>query len=377
MKGTVLLAHPSPDLYGSDRVFLETASGFRSAGYRVVVALPAHGPLADALSEREIVIELLPFPVLRKSYFTPSGMVKLAIDTVRSLPKMLSLLRRLRPEVLLINTVTIPVWITASRLRRTPVVCHVHEAELSLSRPMRKVLYAPLLFCSGLVVNSRFTQTVVASTWSILRKRSHIVYNGVPGPEHVEPLRARLESPIRLIYVGRLSPRKGPQVAIEALDRLLKSGLEMRLSLLGSVFPGYEWFETELRQRVRRAGLEQRVDFIGFDPDIWQHLAASDIVLVPSTGEESFGNTAVEAILASRPLVVSATSGLLEAADGYDTARKVEPGDAAGLAKAVQDLINEWDSVVDQIKTDRALALDRHSPASFQQNMISAVVRLS
>lgn len=151
----------------------------------------------------------------------------------------------------------------------------------------------------------------------------------------------------------------------------------MRLSLLGSVFPGYEWFETELRQRVRRAGLEQRVDFIGFDPDIWQHLAASDIVLVPSTGEESFGNTAVEAILASRPLVVSATSGLLEAADGYDTARKVEPGDAAGLAKAVQDLINEWDSVVDQIKTDRALALDRHSPASFQQNMISAVVRLS
>ena len=43
--GVVLLAHPSAELYGSDRVFLESVSALVLAGKSVVVSLPVTGPL--------------------------------------------------------------------------------------------------------------------------------------------------------------------------------------------------------------------------------------------------------------------------------------------------------------------------------------------
>src|SRR4051794_31518539 len=84
---------------------------------------------------------------------------------------------------------------------------------------------------------------------------------------------------VRVGYVGRLSPRKGPQVAVAAVDELLRRGVDARLRVAGSVFPGYEWFEAELREQVRLAGLDNRVEFLGFVPDPWQVFADSDVVV--------------------------------------------------------------------------------------------------
>ena len=58
-------------------------------------------------------------------------------------------------------------------------------------------------------------------------------------------------------------------------------------------------------------------------------------MLVPSVGDESFGNAAVEAVLAARPSVVSDIGGLREAAAGYDGVVFVPPGDATALAAAI------------------------------------------
>ena len=66
--------------------------------------------------------------------------------------------------------------------------------------------------------------------------------------------------------------------------------------------------------------------FSGFTDDVWAHLAAADLVLVPSQGDEPFGNTAVEAMLAARPVVVSSSSGLDEAVAGYGSAQRVAAG---------------------------------------------------
>ena len=46
----VLIANPSPDVYGSDLQMLETVTAVRDAGYRVKVALPSDGPLVTAVA---------------------------------------------------------------------------------------------------------------------------------------------------------------------------------------------------------------------------------------------------------------------------------------------------------------------------------------
>lgn len=369
---SVVIAHPSPDLYGSDRVMLESVSAFTSAGVRVTVVLPGHGPLVDLLVERGAAVEYATMGVLRKSAMNPAGLVGLAKGQLAGIGPALDLFRRTSADLLLVNTVTIPGWLAHGRMAGLPVVCHVHEAEASQSSLVKKVLYAPLLLADGLVVNSRFALGVLTDVWPVLGGRARIVYNGVVGPEAPEPPRAD-PKPLKLLFLGRLSPRKGPQVAIDAMREL--ADLDVTLSLLGAVFPGYEWFEDELRQAAATLP-DGKVTFLGFRPDIWDVVADHDVVLVPSTVDEPFGNTAVEAMLAERPLVVSETSGLREAARDYATARFVPAGDAGALAAAVRGLHDDWEQVRHQSPADRDEALRRHAPETYADSLRTACAEL-
>ncbi len=371
---SVLVAHPSPDLYGSDRVLLETVSGLIAAGHRVEVALPANGPLVDLLTGRGATVTICPSPVLRKSALKPAGFLRLVVDTVKALGPGLALVRSTRADVVLVNTVTIPLWLVIGRLKGRRVVCHVHEAEGSQSALVRRLLYLPLLLAHRLVINSRFSRDVLVRSWRTLAARTRVVYNGVPGPSTApQPPRTDPSADPHLLFLGRLSPRKGPEVAIRAVAELRSRGIGADLALLGAVFPGYEWFEAELIALVAELGLQDVVTFLGFDPGIWEHLDACDIVVVPSVVDEPFGNTAVEAILALRPLVVSATSGLREAADGYAAARFVPPGDPVAVAEAVAALLADWPAVVDGLPADRERAEVRHSAEVYGAAMAAQV----
>lgn len=373
----ILVTHPSPDLYGSDRVLLETVSALaEQPGAVVQVAIPADGSLVPELRARGAEVVITPTPILRKSALSPRGMVRLAIDCLRGLIHGCRLIKRSRPQVVLVNTVTTPVWLTAAKFCRVPAVCHVHEAEGGQSSLIRRLLYAPLLQADRLIVNSQYSLNVMTRTWKRLRTRSVVLYNGVPGPAQAEaPASERPSSP-RLLFLGRLSPRKGPDVALEALALLQAAGQPARLDLLGAVFPGYEWYEEKLRQRVDELGLTEQVRFLGFDPDIWPRLAGADIAVVPSTVDEPFGNTAVEAKLARRPLIVSATSGLKEAAAGYESAWFVEPGNPQDIADAVLEILEVWPELVERTARDAELAHQRHAPARYQSN-IREMLRLT
>ena len=366
---TVLVAHPSADLYGSDRVLLETVEGLHGAGARVLVALPASGPLVPELELRGAAVVLAPTPVLRKSLLSGAGLLRLVAMTARGLPRCVGIIRGAGPDVILANTITVPLWTVAGRLTGVPVVTHVHEAEAAAPRLLRTALAAPLLLSRSILTNSQFSADTLAAALPALRGRSTMIYNGVPGPR--EPVRAReqLQGGLRIVYVGRLSHRKGVDVAVEALLRLGSGGVDATLSIVGAVVPGYEDYEAGLRRQVADGGAAAKVTFHGFQADVWPYLAAADVVVVPSRLDEPFGNTAVEALLASRPVVVSNTSGLREAAGGYRSVQFVEPDDAASLAAALARVAASWPDFAARARADAAEAEFRHSPERYGKVM--------
>ncbi len=376
-QGTVLISHPSADLYGSDRVMLSSVEALVGAGRRVVVTLPAAGPLVREIEQRGATVALCPSPVLRKSAIRPVGMVKLLIETARSLPKSIGVVRRSGADVVYVNTLTIPLWILVGRLTGRPVLCHVHEAEASASLILRRLLTLPLLFANRLVVNSEFSMNVIAGAFRRLATRSVVIYNAVPGPANLQQSRSRLDGPTRLLYVGRLSPRKGPDVAIEAVNDLKKRGIAAELDVVGAEFPGYEWFTEGLRERVRQEGLADRVHFHGFQQNVWPFLARTDIALVPSTVDEPFGNTAVESVLAARPLIVSATSGLVEAVHGYTSVCPVEPSRPELIADAVEQIANDWPHYRAAAVQDCATAGIRHDAGRYAAQVVAVVDSLN
>jgi glycosyltransferase involved in cell wall biosynthesis len=372
----VLVAHPSPDLYGSDRVALATVGALVARGDRVVVTLPDDGPLVPLVEAAGAEVARCRSPVLRKSALRPSGLVRLLVTAVRSVVPSLRLLRSCAPDLVYVSTLTLPLWIVLARLAGRPCVCHVHEAESAAPAPVRRALALPLRLCRSIVANSEFSRDVLAAALPRLRERCAVVPNPIPGPARPPRARDELAGAVRLLYVGRLSPRKGPQVAIDAVGALRDRGVAADLDLLGSVYPGYEWFAAQLRERVARARLGDRIAFLGFRPEVWPALGAADVVVVPSLADEPFGNAAVEAVLASRPVVASDAGGLREAVGDYRCAQLVPPGDAEALADAVEKVIADWDGYRDRARADARRAAERHAPARYAERLDAVLSRI-
>lgn len=372
----ILMAHPSGELYGSDRVFLESVEAMTRAGAAVTVTIPSRGPLIAELEARGAAVVLCPTLVLRKRLMRPAGWPALAWRSIKGTWDGWALVKRLKPDGMYVSTLTIPLWTIVARSQRIPLLVHVHEAESQAAKPIRMLLNAPLLLASKVVSNSRYSAEVMAGSFPRLGQKTSVIYNGVPGPESPAPARTDLGRSLRVLYVGRLSERKGVDVALNAVRILIQRGRPSSLDVVGAVFEGYEWYEEELRRFVVRNGLEGNVSFHGFDSDIWPHLMRADVAVVPSRGDEPFGNTAVEAVLGARPVVVSDTSGLREAAEGYASAVFVEPGNAEDLADALQRVAEEWPSFREWAVQDASAASERNGTAQYRARLAAEVTQL-
>ncbi len=370
---SVLLAHPGAELYGSDRVFLDSATALAKRGWAVTVTLPGDGPLVEILTKNGVEVVICPTPVLRKSALRPLGLLRLIGSAIGAMPRGLRLLRRKRPDVVYVSTVIIPLWIILARLLRIPLVCHVHEAETGASRLLRKLLALPQLITTRILINSEFSKATLLESLPRLESRIDVIPNPVIGPAEVIPARPDLAGHVNLLFVGRISPRKGPDVAVRSLGILRDNGVDARLSLLGSVYEGYEWFEKDLRDLVGQLELTDHVRFLGFVDDVWSTVNEADIVIVPSVADEPFGNTAVEAVLAARPVVASTSGGLVEAIRGYASARSGAPGSAEDLVDAVVDLIASWPESVSAAIEDAGTAARRHSPVLYGERLDAAL----
>lgn len=370
----VLIAHPGAELYGSDLVLLETVSALVDSGRRVTVALPSGGPLVRELTERGASIVLCPTPVLRKSILRPVGALRFLWDVIRGAITGARTLHGVHPDALYVNTVTLPLWIVLGRMAHVPVVAHVHEAERNASVLVRRALAAPLLLCDTVVSNSQHCVDVLCESFPALRERTRVVRNPIGWPGRAEFARADLVGRLQLLYLGRLSPRKGVDTAVRALALYRSTGHDAELHLVGDVYAGYEWYLDQLRELVHAEGLDGRVHFHGYQRDVWPFLARSDILLVPSVLEEGFGNTAVEGALAGRPEVVSDTSGLREAAAGFASAVLVPPGMPSAVAGALGQIVADWPHYRLAAGTDQFLARDRHGLAGYRSSILDSVL---
>ncbi|GEA85093.1 MAG: glycosyltransferase [Cellulomonas sp.] len=371
----LVVAHPSTELYGADLQMLESVRAALAAGWTVTLVLPADGPLAERAHGLGADVVIASFPVLRKSLLSPRGLVGLAARSATALVRAARFLRSTHADVLYVSTVTIPVWLAAARLARVPSLCHVHEAEEDQPRAITAGLTAPLLLADALVANSAAAQRALGGAFPSLARRTTVVVNGVPGPP-VDPSPREQDGPLRVVLVGRLSPRKGTDVAVEAVHRLVRDGYDVRLRLAGSVFEGYEWFEDDLRRRIAEHGLGDRVELLGFVHPVWDELERADVALVPSR-VEPFGNAAVEALLAHRAVVASRVQGLAEIVRDHETGLLVPPDDPTALAAAVRALADDPDLRRRLAAQGRADALARFGTQRYGDAVASALDALA
>lgn len=138
----------------------------------------------------------------------------------------------------------------------------------------------------------------------------------------------------RLLYCGRLDPRKGVATAIEALAEL---PTQARLTIDGTGSPEHTG---ELRALSQRLGVAARVCFANSPPDrLPEVYATADAVLFPVRWQEPWGLVPLEAMSVGRPVVASrAGGGVAEYLREGENCLQFTPGDAGELAGAVRRL---------------------------------------
>jgi len=121
-----------------------------------------------------------------------------------------------------------------------------------------------------------------------------------------------------VLFLGRIVPKKSPELLLEAFARWRRSSAVAPPSFL--VFAGP--FESEsylrrLKADVKRLGLSESVVFTGavYGDVKWSALADADIFVLPSQNE-NFGNAAAEAIACGTPVVVTDRCGIAPMVEG-------------------------------------------------------------
>ena len=142
-----------------------------------------------------------------------------------------------------------------------------------------------------------------------------------------------------LLFVGRIQPLKGVDVAVQTLAKLENQDAE--LMVVGGASGSFGSSESNhVRKLISDLGLTGRVHFVEPQP---HHLLstfyrAADVVLVPSRSE-SFGLVALEAAACGIPVVASAVGGLLNLIEHERTGFLVKNRNAESFAKHVDQLL--------------------------------------
>lgn len=370
----VLVANPSADVYGSDLQLLDSITGMVEQGMQVLVAMPQRGRLSEMIESRGASIALVDAPVVRRAMLSPRNLVGLTLGSPAAIARLVRFIKAQRPDVLYVNTMTLPWWLAAAKLAGIPSLCHVHEAENQDKKVVLTALTAPLMLCDVVITNSKAATAALTSTVGWLAGRIRLVYNGVPGPPAGSLSPPPADETFHVVAVCRLSPRKAPSVALEAVALLRRDGRDVRLAICGTPFAGYEWYEAQLRERSAQDDLAGAVSFLGYVSPVWPVLERSHALVAPSL-REPFGNAVVEAQLALRPVIASAALGHLETVQDGVTGLLVPPGDVAALSAAIARLMDDRDLADRLAQTGHAHAKAHFNVARYADEITALVSR--
>jgi D-inositol-3-phosphate glycosyltransferase len=170
----------------------------------------------------------------------------------------------------------------------------------------------------------------------------------VPRPKNAAKANLHLSDERLLLFVGRLQPLKGPDLAIRALADAIARAPEAMRDVVLAVVGGPtgagsgEAQVARLMNLAATAGVGDRVVF--FPPQPHERLAefysAAEAVLVPSRSE-SFGLVALEAQSCGTPVVAAAVGGLRYSVPDGVGGILVDGHEPGGYADAILRLLGE------------------------------------
>ena len=192
----------------------------------------------------------------------------------------------------------------------------------------------------AVICNSRMVRDDIARRFGLADEKLQVIYSGVDLESFHPRLRQTAGLTLRektgvdaatplILFVGSGYERKGLPTLLRAL-----AGMNRRDARLWVI--GRDKHESAMRSLAQTLGVDERVLFLGAQPDVRPFYGAADLFALP-TVYDPFPNAALEALACGLPIVTSTTCGaaeLLTAANGA----VIAAGDVAALAASLDSL---------------------------------------
>lgn len=137
-------------------------------------------------------------------------------------------------------------------------------------------------FYSKIICVSDYVREQLASHCPLSRRKLCTIYNGVDLEAFAAPEPLKVQSPLRLVSVSRISPEKNLRHTLKALSRLRDAGIDFVFHHAGSGDPAEE---KKIAKLIERHELKDKVHFHGFLADVRPLLAKGDIFISSSLTE--------------------------------------------------------------------------------------------
>lgn len=368
---------PPATAWGGIGTYVEVLSGaLADAGLDVHVISIVDGQAPNVAQAGGVTVHRFPLPRLR-------GPGRLAPETWRRVWLALAVARTIRRLNLAPAVIECPEWnaegLVLAATGRIPTVVRLHSSARQLfpfTGQGRRCLGFDGRLAMSLEERSARLANVVVSTASNLAEVSdpmrldEAALRPIPYPVRLqEPSRPADDSPPRVAFIGRLEPRKGPEVLLRAAPRVLAALPETRFAFVGrdGIEHGAPSSAAWLMREAARLGVAHAIELPGqLGPaELADELRRASVCAFPSRWE-SFGNVVAEASASGRPVVVSAIPPFRDLVQDGVTGRVVPNEDE-----------NAWASALLGVLTDRAGARAMGEAAAARISDISSPDRVA
>ena len=232
-----------------------------------------------------------------------------------------------------------------ARALALPYVLHIHDYDYAADIRTRGALMQRLvrgMFAAAeqIIVLGSEAERSLRATLALDEAPILVLPNAVPDPRPAPRIAAggaaAADDPVRLVFLGYLSPRKGVPELLEALASPSMAALPWRATLAGG------GPVDEFRARAATLGLGERVAFPGWiDQEAASALcAAADILVLPSHAE-GLAMSVLEGLAHGLAVVATPVGAHAEVIEPEKSGLLVPPGDAAALSAALARVIGD------------------------------------
>lgn len=327
----VLQLSASLAIGGAERMILSLAKELDRASFDVHVCglHPAEHDFRDAIDDLDVPLHILG----TQRFYDP-----------RTIHALMRYIRE--HEIDIIHTHVLDADVAghlAGRLANRPVITTLHSVPFSYDRqrPVRRWLQrlSVRYLATDLVCVSNAAETLFINEWNIRSDRIRTIYPAVS----LEPFLSipdgthgrAADAPFVVTTVGRLVPAKAQHLLIEAAHRVVQQFANVEFIVVG---PGQR--EQELRRLASDLGIADRVTLTGARHDIPAILSRTDVFVLSSMWE-GLPLSAIEAMAAARPVVLTDVGGCRELVEDGSCGLIVPPGRSEAIADAVLSLLGD------------------------------------